>query len=270
MLKNLVTFKMVYETRSFSRAADLLFIAQPTVSAQIKQLETEFGTELFIRNGRGELGITSSTEQLYAKAITMISAWDDLHTTLQAGPERVRCRIAASHTFATTILPMLMPEITRRFPHLQFSIQMRNSQDVCNELEHHDAELGFIEKPLTMRNFDRTQLMNDELVHAGSSGPWLLREPASGVYYYTRRYLEETGLTPDVIQVDNNAVITELLRAGFGQSIISARIANGIPKAALGPRFNRQFYLMHASTDLAPAIVACAEFIAEWASKNFV
>ena len=47
MLKLLETFKMVYETKNFSKAAELLFISQPTVSAQIKQLEQDLDTPLF-------------------------------------------------------------------------------------------------------------------------------------------------------------------------------------------------------------------------------
>jgi hypothetical protein len=47
MLKLLETFKMVYETKNFSKAAELLFISQPTVSAQIKQLEQDLDAPLF-------------------------------------------------------------------------------------------------------------------------------------------------------------------------------------------------------------------------------
>ncbi len=268
MIKHLATFKMVYETRSFSRAADLLFIAQPTVSAQIKQLETEFGTSLFVRNGRGELGVTSAAEQLYAKAVQLLATWDELHAELQEGISKTRCRIASSHTFATAILPELLPALAARFPQLQFSVQMRNSQGVRDDLAHHNAEIGFIEKPLAVRGLERTALLTDQLVHAGKTGPWLIREPDSGVYYYTRRYLEETGITPDMIQIDNNAVITQLLRAGFGQSIISARAATGIPSISLGPRFVREFYLMRRDTDLAPDIAACASEIVRWATAR--
>jgi len=52
LLEKLETFKIVYETQNFSKAAELLFVSQPTVSAHIKQLEEELNTQLFIRNGR--------------------------------------------------------------------------------------------------------------------------------------------------------------------------------------------------------------------------
>ena len=55
MFKKLSTIKVVYETKNFSKAAELLFVVQPTVSAQIKQLENELGTTLFIHKKKKEI-----------------------------------------------------------------------------------------------------------------------------------------------------------------------------------------------------------------------
>lgn len=250
MFKNLTTFKTVYETRSFSHAADLLFIAQPTVSAQIKQLEAEFGTVFFIRNGRGEVGITPAATALYEETLTLLTTWAQLHQSLPGTTsQQVPCRIASSHTFATYLLPQLLPQLVQQFPNLLFSVQMTNSQSVQEALLRHEADLGFIEKPLAAKQLQRHALIDDQLVHAGTSGPWLIREHTSGVYYYTQRYLTEKDITTEVIRIDNNTVIVNLLRSGFGQSIISARAAQGIPHVSLGPKFVRQFYLIHRAAD---------------------
>lgn len=247
MFKNLATFKAVYEARSFSRAADLLFIAQPTVSAQIKQLETEFGAQLFVRNGRGEIGLTQAADTLYAQTLQLLGTWNTLHTQLQATAAQKRtCRLASSHTFATYILPHLLPMLEQTFANVQFSVHMGNSQDVQTRLLHHDADIGFIEKPLASTQLHRTVLLADQLVHAGTSGPWLTREPDSGVYYYTKRYMEEAGIAGPTIEIDNNAVIVNLLQTGFGQSIISQRAAGNIPHQSLGSKFTRQFYMLTA------------------------
>ena len=245
MFKNLSTFKMVYETRSFSRAAELLFIAQPTVSAQIKQLESELGTQLFIRNGRGEVGVTPAADKLYTQAAQLLSSWAELHATVSGtAMRRSTCRIASSHTFATYLLPQVLPVIVHQYPTVQFSVHMGNSQNVQDALLHHNADLGFIEKPLASSELRRVTLLDDQLVHAGSSGPWLTREPDSGVYYYTKRFMEEMGITEPTIEIDNNAMIVNLLHAGFGQSIISARAAEGIDHVVLDAQYRRQFYML--------------------------
>lgn len=265
-MKNLQTFKAVYETRSFSKAADLLFIAQPTVSAQIKQLEIEFHTQLFIRNGRGALGLTPAATQLYQEATTIIASWEQLHLKLSAGPQQQRVRIVASHTFATYLLPTLLPALYQAFPTIAFSVQMANSSAVQTAITNHDAELGFIEKPLAGRDLIRTTLVSDQLVHVGTQGPWLVREPDSGVAYYTRRYLTEQNDQTPQVQIASNAVIVALLQAGFGQSIISQRAASGLLARSLGPRYLRHFYLLTRHDDAADS--ACVQAVLAWAQTR--
>lgn len=88
MFKNLETFKVVYETKHFSKAADLLFIAQSTVSAQIKQLEDDLGVMLFIRNGRQEIETTPEGDLLYEQSVNMLDEWRELKLTLQQDKKR--------------------------------------------------------------------------------------------------------------------------------------------------------------------------------------
>ncbi|WP_225048000.1 LysR family transcriptional regulator [Lacticaseibacillus kribbianus] len=263
-MKNLATFKAVYETRSFSRAAALLFISQPTVSAQIKQLETEFGCRLFERNGRGRLGVTPAATQLYQAASDLLASWDQLHTALAAGPAEQRVRLAASHTFATALLPQLLPRLYAQFPRVRFEVTMANSYAVQTAVAQHDADLGFIEKPLVASGLDRTTLMADSLVLAGAGEPFLVRESDSGVGYYTARYLAEHNAKGPRLTVASNAVIVALLHQGFGRSLLSARAAQGLATQPLGPDFVRHFYLLTRSGDQAVAAQVAA--VAAWAA----
>lgn len=247
MFKNLATFKIVYETKNFSKAAELLFIAQPTVSAQIKQLENELETSLFIRNGRKEISATPQADLLYQKAVTILDEWKNLETELkQEHQGLVDCRVAASHTFALYLLPELLMALYQNFPQVRFQIQMLNSLEVVTALEHHEVDFGFIEKPLSAKNIQRQTLMTDQLVLAGdvTKGPWLIREDSSGVYYYTQRYLAEKDIREPTLEIQNNEIIVSLLRQGFGCSIISKRAANGIPHQDLPEKYIRQFYLV--------------------------
>ncbi|MCI1985186.1 MAG: LysR family transcriptional regulator [Lactobacillus sp.] len=265
-MKNLATFKMVYETRSFSKAAALLFISQPTVSAQIKQLEAEFHTPLFIRNGRGELGLTTAATQLYQEATTILTSWDQLHLKLATGPQQQRTRIIASHTFATYLLPALLSTLYTAFPAVTFSVQMANSFAVQTAVANHDADLGFIEKPLAGRGLTRTPLMTDQLVLAGQQGPWLVREPESGVAYYTHRYLAEQNIQTPQVEIASNAVIVALLHKGFGRSIISQRASTGLANTSLGQQYLRHFYLLTRNDDGPNK--ACRQMVIDWAQAD--
>ncbi|MCI1283561.1 MAG: LysR family transcriptional regulator [Lacticaseibacillus songhuajiangensis] len=268
MLKNLATFKMVYETRSFSQAARLLFIAQPTVSAQIKQLEAEFGRTLFIRNGRGELGITPAAEQLYDEAVKLLDGWEELHRRLNNGAAaRMILRIASSHTFAATVLPQILPELVARFPQLDVHVTVVNSQAVVTGLLNHSLDVGFIEKPLVAPKLRRHTLGADQLVLVENPGPWLVREVDSGVNYFTKRYFAEHNVQEPQLEIANNALIVDLLRRGYGRAIVSSRLTGGLAQRDLGPNYRRQFYQLLPETSDKPQLDGAGAFLAKAAQQ---
>lgn len=270
IFKWLETFKTVYETKNFSKASELLFISQPTVSAQIKQLENELGTQLFIRNGRKEVLVTPQADILYERVVDLMADWDSLYQAVQTNQQQViRCVIGASHTFANYLLPQLLIKLYQKFPQIQFSVQMMNSLEVLQAIEHHTVDLGFIEKPLAATNITRLTLMEDQLVLAGDQqkGPWLIRENTSGVYYYTKRFLEEMDVAKPMIEVQNNAVIVELLKQGFGCSLVSERAAGGIDHQRLDDSYKRNFYLIRHKSSFSEEIEKCVEFICEWSKQ---
>ena len=85
LLEKLETFKIVYETQNFSKAAELLFVSQPTVSAHIKQLEEELNTQLFIRNGRMNILATPQAHLLYQRGLNLLDDWQHLYQEIQQG-----------------------------------------------------------------------------------------------------------------------------------------------------------------------------------------
>ena len=271
MFKWLETFKVVYETKNFSKASEILFISQPTVSAQIKQLENEFGTQLFIRSGRKEVLVTPQADILYERAVDLMNDWENLYQAVQTNQQQIiRCVIGASHTFATYVLPSLLIQLQQEFPHIRFSVQMMNSLEVLQAVEHHTVDLGFIEKPLSAPTIKRFSLMEDQLVLAGNleKGPWLVRENTSGVYYYTKRFLEEKDIDSPVMEIQNNEVIVGLLKQGFGCSLVSERAVEGIPHQRLDESYKRNFYLIRLKTSASDDIVKCGEFIYEWSKQQ--
>lgn len=267
IFKTLETFRVVYEIKSFSKAAEILFVSQPTVSAQIKQLENELNTQLFIRNGRADIVVTPQADLLYEKAVKMLEDWDRLHTDVQnQGQRSYKCVIGASHTFAVHLLPKLLMALYHRLPNVRFTVKMMNSMQVLNALESHHIDLGIVEKPLSAQNIQRHTLMDDQLVLAGNwkAGPWLVREPSSGVYYYTKRYLEEEDIQIPKMEIQNNEIIIELLRQGFGCSIVSSLAAKGMEHIELDESFKRNFFLMARNPVAYEALEDCIKFICDW------
>ena len=247
MFKYLETFKVVYETKHFSKAAELLFIAQPTVSAQIKQLEADLGVALFIRNGRQEIETTPQGDLLYQKSVNLLDEWRELKSDLQHEKNQMtHCVIGASHTYSIYVLPDLIIQLKRVFPKLSITIKLMNSLAVVEALNRHEIDFGFIEKPLSMKHMHRFPLVKDQLVIVGNPeiGPWLVREETSGVYYYTQRYIEEHDIKQEQVSIHNNEIIVALLKKGYGCSIISERAAQGLDYKLLSEKYQRHFYLI--------------------------
>ena len=248
MFKLLKTFRIVYETKNFSKAADYLFISQPAVSNQIKQLEEELDIQLFVRNGRKEIFTTKQADILYHHLLNLADDWEDTLQALQiqATPKET-CRIVASNTFSVYYLPELMAHLIPQFPKVSFVLEMDNSEQVLEKIEKHQAHFGFIEKPLITDAIIRQEILSDELVHAGNSSDtlWLVREENSGVFHYTERYFLEHNLTPNKMVVKNNEMIVRCLEQGIGQSILSKKALTGkIKWHSLNQEYQRNFFFI--------------------------
>lgn len=273
MFKQLQTFCVVYETRNFSHAATQLFISQPTVSTQIKQLESELHTTLFTRNGRQEISPTASGKLLYQHAQILLESWATTKTEIQATHHLVKlpCRIAASHTTASLVLPGLLTALAPLGNHFDFRIKLANSAEILTAMSQHKLDFGLVEKPLVTDQLDRWGFGHDQLVHAGdfNSPLWLLREAESGVRHYTDAFLKAQNIQPQqTMTIHSNQVIADLLARGIGQSVLSKDVLKPtVPFETLGEQYRRQFFLLtpsEANPLLAPVQQLVTPYLRRW------
>lgn len=249
MFNLLRTFMAVYETRSFSLAAEHLFTSQPTVSHHIQQLEHELNVTLFERNKRSATVPTAAADILYDFSGNMLAEWDKTKQALQntTATTTVTLHIGISQSVAAVLFPSLARDLKAAFPYLQFDVAVLNSLQVVHQLESRRLDLGFIEQPLTLKGATRTTLCTDQLTVSGwPTGTWITREEGSGMRYYTTAYLQTTGITPKhLMTVNNNAMLRALVQNGVGQALLSDHIAPpDAPQQAIGKKFQRHFYLL--------------------------
>ncbi|BAX71662.1 transcriptional regulator [Leuconostoc mesenteroides subsp. dextranicum] len=252
MFKRIQSFIAVYETRSFSKAAEQLFISQPTVSVHIKQLELQLNTTLFERNGRTELVPTTNARKFYQHALHLLDDWQNATDSLDLAEERPRTtvRIGASQTSATVLLPKIFAQIKKdEFNTIDFKIEMHNSEEILAGVLNHQFDFGIIEKPITHDFITRNAIAGDQLVLAGNldSTVWLVREKGSGVYHYTQQYFKQHNIVPDhFLTIANNDIIVKMLAQNVGKSIVSIQaLPESVPYKKLDDAFNRQFYIIH-------------------------
>ncbi|EJR22867.1 LysR family transcriptional regulator [Bacillus cereus] len=255
MFEILKIFIKVYEHRNFTRASELLFISQPTISTKIKQLEQQLNTTFFIRKGPKNIVPTEAAHIFYEYALQSVDAWQDTIEKLQEQPKRMNCLIGCSNTIGVHYLPLIMSSLIDEFPYIDFSIYMDNSEEIFNSLMKHTVHIGLIEKPIDTQPLQKVMLCTDELVFAGNieSSIWLMREKNSGIRFFNEFYIAEQNLKAQFIEINNNEIIINFLKNGIGKTILSKRgLPDSIPFVELSSRYHRPLYALYRYEDNSP------------------
>ncbi|MCL2113686.1 MAG: LysR family transcriptional regulator [Streptococcaceae bacterium] len=260
------TFVAVYETKSFTRAAQQLYFSQPTVTVRIKKLEEELGTSLFFRGKNHEVIPSEAANQLYNRVVDLLEQWSKIERDLQQNTsKRQSFKVAVSHSVAGSVMPQIFQEFMPEINHLEMEISTFNSDKVFDLVSNHELHLGIIEKPLMGAQTNTFSIYDDELVLAGNleSDLFFIREKGSGVNHYTEQFLKECESIPkSIVTMNSNELIVNHLKAGFGASIISKRfINNEIPFVRLGEKYKRVFYGVTYLDEYQPSIKNLTERI---------
>ncbi|MEJ6348602.1 LysR family transcriptional regulator [Holzapfeliella sp. He02] len=259
MFKLLRTFVAVYETLSFSQAASQLFSSQPSLSLHIKQLEEHLNTQLFIRNGKAKLEPTPNATRLYQSTTKILKEWQAIQTDISDNPKKYEllfaCSQTSAHTFVPHLLSQLSPSIYNTY---DLTVEVHNSKEILDNVLNHRFAFGIVEKPIHHNLIITEKIKTDQLVLAGNlqSDTWLLREEGSGVYHYTKKYLNQHNIVPqNSIVIKNNQLIVDLLKQGVGKSIVSLdAIDDSIKFQTLNDSFLRHFYLIYQKFETHPSI----------------
>src|SRR6266849_5374508 len=166
MERNLLrAFLMVAERRSFTRAAEALFLSQPAVTQQIQSLEREVGERLFERQGR-RIRLTPAGEAFYpfvSRALALLAEG-------QAAVEEVRTGVAGRVTLAagptTTIftLPPALAAFRLDCPGVQLLVQTGTSREVTERVADGRADVGIVTTVYEREELVHAALLRDEIL----------------------------------------------------------------------------------------------------------
>jgi len=286
-VRQLQIFEAAARTLSFSRAAEILYLTQPAVSMQIRQLEHFGGVELFERLGR-QLKLTDAGEELVVHARAVLRALEDADEAFAAlkGLRGGRVRLAVVST-AKYFAPRLIARFVQAHPGVQFRLQADNREDVVRTLAANDVDLALMGRPpddadLVAEPFAdhplvvisppdhplarRRQVPIEEL----AAETFLVREPGSGTRTAMERFFQERGIRLQVgMEMPSNETIKQAVMAGLGLGFISLHtIALELSSRALGlvraPGLPvvRQWNVVHRKERrLAPASGAFKAFV---------
>lgn len=163
-LKHLITFNEVAKTLNFTRAAEALHFAQPTVSAHIQALEQELGVVLFNRLGR-QIVLTEAGKKLqaYAEKLTDL-AEETRQAVTQIGDELSgNVRIGASETLLTYRLPPILNSFQQQYPTIRLIINPVLYPDLLDAVRKDKIDIALAFREEVDSDLAFSQLMSEQL-----------------------------------------------------------------------------------------------------------
>ncbi len=152
-LRVLEYFLTVVREENISRAAEVLHVTQPTLSRQIKDLEEELHTTLFIRGKR--LILTDSGMMLRRRAEEVVTLMHKIDSEFQEQEELSGViSIGSGGLTAAKILPELIGHFRKHYPLVSFEIITGNADHIKEKLEHGILDFGFLLEPVEIEKFD--------------------------------------------------------------------------------------------------------------------
>ncbi len=245
--KQLESFTAVVRLGSFTRAAETLYVSQPTVSTHVRLLEEELQTRLILRTTKS-IEVTAEGEKLYGYAVNILRLRDRMIHECAGEAKRI-IHLGASTIPSAYILPEILPEFGKKHEHTFFVIHQSDSQGVIDGLADGMFDVGLTGMACSRENLICRSFCQDRMVlitpvtprflnmQAGNASPVeilcrepvILREKGSGSKKSVDRFLEQAGILEEQLQVsariNDPEAIKNLVARGLGVSIVSARAA---------------------------------------------
>ncbi len=239
-LRQFQVFEAIYRSGSFTRAAEELYLTQPTVSMQIKKLTDALGLPLFEHVGRN-VEPTEAGNELYDACRTIFERLSNLEMKIfdLKGLKRGRLRLGVISN-AQYLAPEMLGEFSLNYPGIDLSLKVTNRDSIINRMNSNEDDLyimgqapkGPIEveshaiapNPLAVmapRNHPLVGKKNISLAEIAEQ-PFIIREPGSGIRDATMKAFDKLGLRPNIrMELGSNEAIKHAIAGGLGLSIVS-------------------------------------------------
>lgn len=162
--KQLECFLAVAKKKSFSKAADILFLSQPAITNNIQKLEVELGAILFERNKN--ISLTKSGIKLFPYALEILNLRNKAKIEISQSKNNIEgvLEICASTIPAQYLLPQIIKAFKEIYPRVLFSIQHKDSKEVLEEILSGITNFGFIGAKYSYEGIKYIDIFKDKLV----------------------------------------------------------------------------------------------------------
>lgn len=242
--KQLEAFVKVVELASFSKAAEELFISQPSVSTYITALEKELNTVLINRSTK-VLSTTMAGERFFDKSKELLAlkreAVEMLNNLSQDASGEIR--ILASSVPALYLLPQVLASVRERYPKISFTVNQVDTVEVVQGIAAHKADIGFVGSVLRDKRCEFFEYVTERLIFAAPSkgyysanktyslkellysNDFISREYGSGTRIQYEKYFAENGVKIERVEscatMDSTYSVIHAIKSGVGISMVS-------------------------------------------------
>lgn len=241
--------------RNFSRAAEKLHIAQPSLSQQLLKLEKEIGVLLFQRT-------TSSVELTHAgavfvnKAQTILDMIEQLRQEMEdiSQMKKGRLVVGSMPITGTTLLPLVLPAFQAAYPDIEVTLVEETSANLGQLTSHGQTDISLLALPLKEEALGYEPLLDEEIVLAVppqhplasrysvertgapvplqelASEPFVALKKGQGLRQLTLELCKQAGFEPNiVVESTNMETVQALVAAGMGIAFVPSLIARNAP-----------------------------------------
>jgi LysR family transcriptional regulator, low CO2-responsive transcriptional regulator len=236
-LHQLKVFEAVARHNSFTRAAEELFLTQPTVSMQVKQLAV--GLPLFEQVGK-RLYLTNAGKELFGTCKGLFDQLSEFESTIAnlKGLKQGTLRLSVITT-AKYIIPRLLGLFSQRYPGIDISLMVTNHERISDRMLNNQDDIyvmsqlpsdfdlnvhPFLENPLVVlapRSHPLVKEKNIPLKRLADE-LFIMREPGSGTRQAVQKLFDDQGITVKVkLDLGSNEAIKQAIAGGLGISVLS-------------------------------------------------
>src|SRR5688572_17387299 len=158
-LRDLRYLVALADTRHFGKAADKCFVSQPTLSAQIKKLETYLGVQLIERQPR-KVTLTETGEKIVPLARRMLQESDEIISLArnEHDPLSGKINLALIPTIGPYLLPLIMRKLRKQLPQLKVMLYEYQTERLLEKLRAGEIEMGVLALPVAMDGLEAKEL----------------------------------------------------------------------------------------------------------------
>ncbi len=299
--KQIEAFATVIKYKSFSKAADVLFLTQPTISAHINTLEREIGIPLIDRSCREALP-TKQGKLLYEYALDMLNTREKAIYSMKESTSDMDCvlELQTSSVPGEYIVPPLLAAFRREYPLIRFFVEQSDSASVIASIADNRSEIGFTGNkvdgslfymPLLKDTMVLITPKTEKFLNIGNGcikveefidEPFIYREQGSGTMKELEESLGELGYNQKrlnvIAKMNSMQAIKQAVACNMGVSMISKISAEKektdkdfLTFEIENLKIHRYFYLVHSKkVTLSPVAEAFKKFVLNYFKEDIL